>query len=308
MIACDSHVHVFGPRDRYPQIDTRAYTAGIAAAETLKANGEPLGISRFVIVQASVNGTDNSCLLDSLDALGADGRGVVVVDPRAITSQDLDAMHRRGVRGLRINLYSGLAGLDRSATSGAPRASSRGERAGPHAAVAALQEQFEALADIAPDGWHIEVIAPMRILAAAAPLLAESRVPVVIDHYGLPDAATPQTANGRALLDLLRHPHVWMKLSGPYRALEGAGSDPVSTTPPAEWLRAFVETARDRLVWGSDWPHTPPHEDCRCGDTPDPFRAIDYGQMFGDFLMAISEPRALEAILAANPARLYGFA
>jgi predicted TIM-barrel fold metal-dependent hydrolase len=69
-----------------------------------------------------------------------------------------------------------------------------------------------------------------------------------------------------------------------------------------------VETARDRLVWGSDWPHAPPHEDCRCGETPDPFRAIDYGQMFGDFLMAVSEPRTLEAILAANPARLYGFA
>ena len=288
MIACDCHVHVFGPRDRYPQIDTRAYTAGVASAETLKANGAPLGISRFVVVQASVNGTDNSCLLDGLDALDGDGRGVVVIDPRAITSQELDAMHQRGVRGLRINLYSDYK-------------SDRRERP-------ALEQRFEALADIAPNDWHIEVIAPMRMLAAAAPLLSASRVPVVIDHYGLPGADTPDTADGRALLDLLSRPHVWMKLSGPYRAREGAGSDPVSTTPPAEWLRPFVETARDRLVWGSDWPYTPPHEDCRCGETPDPFRAIDYGQMFGDFLMAISEPRTLEAILAANPARLYGFA
>jgi predicted TIM-barrel fold metal-dependent hydrolase len=299
MIACDSHVHVFGPRDRYPQIDRRAYTAGIASAETLKANGAPLGISRFVIVQASVNGTDNSCLLDSLDALDGHGRGVVVIDPRAITSQELDAMHQRGVRGLRINLYSGFAGPERAG----PR---RGVGGGPERPT--LQGRFEALADIAPDGWHIEVIAPIRMLAEAAPLLASSRVPVVLDHYGLPGSDTPDSANGRALLDLLCLPHVWMKLSGPYRALEGAASDPVSTMPPAEWLRAFVETARDRLVWGSDWPHTPPHEDCRCGDAPDPFRAIDYGQMFGDFLMAISEPRTLEAILAANPARLYGFA
>src|SRR5437764_1290896 len=106
MFVCDSHVHVFGPRNRYPQIDTRAYTAGIASAGTLKAIGGPLGISRFVIVQASVNGTDNSCLLDSLDALGGNGRGVVVIDPSAITSRELDAMHQRGVRGLRINLYS----------------------------------------------------------------------------------------------------------------------------------------------------------------------------------------------------------
>src|SRR5215813_13738823 len=106
MIGCDSHVHVFGPRDRYPQLDTRAYTAGVAPLEALRRNAEPLGITRFVIVQASVNGTDNSCLLDTLDALDGNGRGVVVVDPHAILSKDLAAMHAHGVRGLRINLYS----------------------------------------------------------------------------------------------------------------------------------------------------------------------------------------------------------
>jgi predicted TIM-barrel fold metal-dependent hydrolase len=291
---CDCHVHVFGPRDTYPQLPTRAYTAGVAALDDLRADAEPLGISRFVIVQASIHGTDNSCLLDTLDALDGHGRGVVVVDPNAIAPATLDDWSRRGVRGLRINLYSDFKSADP-------------ERVG-------LQQQLgrgvEALADIAPPGWHIEVIAPMPVLAEAAPMLASSRVPVVIDHYGLPVRPTPDTtdASDRALLDLLREPHVWMKLSGPYRAIEGPGADPDATTPPAAWLETLIDIAPHRLVWGSDWPFTPRHEDCRCGDAPDPFRPIDYGRMFGDFLMAVSEPRRLEAILDANPARLYGFA
>ena len=286
MTGCDCHVHVFGAREQYPQLPARAYTAGIASLETLKSLGVPLGVTRFVIVQASVNGTDNSCLLDALDALDGNGRGVVVVDPDSIAPSTLDGYSARGVRGLRINFYSG----------------------GVRAEGRDLERRFRALADLAPDGWHVEVIAPLRILADAAPLLSASRVPVVIDHYGLPGRETPDRTAGRVLLDLLRQPHVWMKLSGPYRANEAPGSDPLSTTPPAEWLKAFVETAPERLVWGSDWPHTPPHEESLCGETPDPFRPIDYGVMFGDFLMAISEPRTLEAILRANPARLYGFA
>ena len=286
MIACDCHVHVFGPRDRYPQIASRAYTAGIAPLDELRRNGEPLGISRFVIVQASVHGMDNSCLLDTLEALDGSGRGVVVVDPATVTPATLDDWSARGVRGLRINLYSG----------------------NPRAGLRDLERRLRALTDITPDGWHIEVIASLPLIAEAASLLSSSSVPIVIDHYGLPGSESPDGVNGRALLDLLRMPHVWMKLSGPYRAIEGLDADPLWTTPPAAWVKAFLAAAPERLVWGSDWPHTPPHGDSRCGDAPDPYRPIEYGRVFGDFLMSVSEPTRLEAILAANPARLYGFA
>src|SRR5579871_3440582 len=150
--ACDAHVHVFGPRDRYPQIAKRAYTAGIAPVETLRRHALPLGISRFVIVQASANGTDNSCLLDTLDALQGDGRGVVVVDPLVIAPSTLDDWSRRGVRGLRVNLYSG----------------------GVHADQTELKRRFQTLADLVPPGWHVEVIAPLRVLADSADLLSRS--------------------------------------------------------------------------------------------------------------------------------------
>lgn len=285
MTACDCHVHVFGPRERYPQLPTRSYTGGLAPLNDLRAHGAPFGITRFVIVQASVHGTDNSCLLDTLDALDGHGRGVVVVDPAAIAPSALDDWSRRGARGLRINLYSDYK-------RGAPDRRT-------------LQDRFQALVDLAPPGWHIEVIAPLRLLAEAAPLLASARVPIVIDHYGLPGGEPPGGDNGHALLDLLKCPHVWMKLSGPYRAIEGPGSDPHATTPPLAWMQALLDTAPDRLVWGSDWPHTPPHEESRCGDAPDPFRPIAYGQLFGDFRLAAGSNA--HRILTENPARLYGF-
>ena len=59
-----------------------------------------------MIVQPSFYGADNSATLDALDALGGQGRGVAVVDPRTAQPETLAEFHRRGVRGLRVNLYS----------------------------------------------------------------------------------------------------------------------------------------------------------------------------------------------------------
>src|SRR5436190_15413493 len=103
---CDCHVHIVGPADRYPQVPDRSYLAALAPVAALKRLGATRGISRFVIVQPSFYGADNSATLDALDALGGQGRGVAVIDPGATSSDTLAAYHRRGVRGLRINLYS----------------------------------------------------------------------------------------------------------------------------------------------------------------------------------------------------------
>ena len=67
---CDSHVHVVGPIGRYPQISTRTYQAAEAPLAALTAHGAARGVTRFVVVQASFYGTDNTLLLESLDALG----------------------------------------------------------------------------------------------------------------------------------------------------------------------------------------------------------------------------------------------
>src|SRR6202171_3420509 len=67
---------------------------------------EPLGVTRFVIVQPSFYGTDNSCLFEALDQLGDSGRGVAVVDAASTKASVLERYSRRGVCGLRLNVYS----------------------------------------------------------------------------------------------------------------------------------------------------------------------------------------------------------
>ena len=69
------------PGRKYPQVPERAYLAGVASVETLQSLGATRGISRFVIVQPSFYGADNSATLDALDALEGNGRGVAVIDP-----------------------------------------------------------------------------------------------------------------------------------------------------------------------------------------------------------------------------------
>jgi predicted TIM-barrel fold metal-dependent hydrolase len=280
--SCDCHVHIVGPPSQYPQVVDRSYTAGLALMDTLRGLGRPMGISRYVLVQPSFYGMDNSCILDTLDALNGNGRGVVVVDPLTVSAKQLEEYQRRGVCGVRVNFYSKFNPL----------------------ASAGVGEVLRRFAAVLPrTGWHIEVIANLSTAIEAQAAIRSSTLPVVLDHYGVFGDATPQSETGRALLDLLRRPHVWMKLSAPYRVVP----NPLATVPPAEWLTAFLKVAPDRCVWGSDWPHPPPRGDQKDKDATLPYRHINYGRALADFLEALPEPALAERILASNPANLYGF-
>jgi predicted TIM-barrel fold metal-dependent hydrolase len=277
---CDSHVHIVGPADRYPQVAERTYLADVATLKQLERMAAPRAIRRFVIVQPSFYGTDNSMLLESLDALGGRGRGVAVINPETTSARTLSGMASQGVRGLRLNLYSPLR------------------------EKAPLAARFEAVEGHARDfDWHIEVIAPIRILAENASLLRTARVPVVIDHYGLYAGTRPDQPEGNSLLELLAQPHVWIKLSAPYRV----SADPLATRADPAWTGAILKIAPGRCVWGSDWPHTPPHEQHRGGDTVSPYRDLRYERLIDEFIDASGSEEVAERVLSDNPARLYGF-
>jgi predicted TIM-barrel fold metal-dependent hydrolase len=282
MILCDSHIHVVGDPVLHPQAADRTYTAGLAPVEDLIRAGAARGVTRFVVVQPSFYGTDSSVLLDTLRTLGGNGRGVAVIDPATIAPNELNTLATAGVRGLRINLYSTL-----SAT--------RGAAADPFAAMAAVAQT---------QNWHVEVIAPLARLASMAGRLAQSPVPVVIDHYGVHENTRPDSNDGAALLALLRLPHVWMKLSAPYRN----STEPLTVRPDPAWLAAILEACGERCVWGSVWPHTPPHG-MQTGDGVSlPYRALDYGAVLDGFRDSLSAGAWADDILCRNPARLYGFA
>ena len=277
---CDSHVHIVGPLDRYPQVAERTYQADIATLKQLENVSATRAVRRFVIVQPSFYGSDNSLLLESLDGLAGRGRGVVVVDPHITSARTLATYAAQGVRGLRINLYSPLR------------------------EKAPLADRFADVAGIAHElNWHIEVIAPLAMLSENARLLEKSPVLVVIDHYAVHGTFVPAQSESRDLLRLLGLPHVWIKLSAPYRV----SADPLATKPDPAWLSAILAAAQDRCVWGSDWPHTPPHEQQRDGAVIAPYRNLRYESLVDDFVAAIGAKELAERILSENATRLYAF-
>lgn len=279
-LRCDSHVHIVGPPDRYPQVANRTYLAALAPLPELERAAASRDVRRFVIVQPSFYGTDNTLLLAGLDALGGRGRGVAVIDAESESAESLADFAARGVRGLRINLYSPLGGK------------------------APLAQRFKALEALAQRlAWHIEVIAPLDMLAANADLLAGSSVPVVVDHYGLYAGHAPDGPTGRGFLGLLGRAHVWIKLSAPYRVSE----DALATRADPAWFAAILAAAPERCVWGSDWPHTPPHAAQGDGAVALPYRPIRYDFLVDEFAAAVGSAEMFERIMSDNPARLYGF-
>ena len=280
---CDCHVHIVGPISDCPQVANRTYIADLAPVETLARLGMERGFTRFVIVQPSFYGTDNTVTLKALDDLKGNGRGVAVLDPQNVTPEQLEDFSRRGVRGLRMNLYSPMKA----------------------AGSKSLGDSFSAMAHLARDmKWHVQVIAPLGILLESEDLLAQSPVPVVIDHYGVYGQSRPDSGEGRRLLGLMRRPHIWMKLSAPYRQ---GDDDPLRTEPDREWLSAQIAAAPDRCVWGSDWPFAPPHGWHKGGDKVTPYRELSYAELVDNFVAALPTDKYAMPILRDNPARLYGF-
>lgn len=277
---CDSHVHVVAAPDEYAQIAERTFLAGKAPLQTLIDNGKLWGIDHFVVTQPSFYGTDNSVLLTALDELQGRGRGVITVEP-TIDDASLQNMKMRGAVGLRANLYS-------------PAAQN----------VGGGSDDIRALMELAAkQGLHAEIIAPIRVLAEKADLLADSPADIVIDHYGLFGHARPEDPDGRRLLELAEQPHVWTKLSSPYR-LPG---HPLNTEPDRQWLSAFLDRCADRCVWGSDWPHPPPHEAHQGSDIPVPWRPLSYAGLVRRFMNAVGDRSMVQKLFTHNPVRLYGF-
>lgn len=276
----DCHVHVVGPLQHFPQSPDRHYTAAEASLQELR-HAAPAEVSRFVVVQPSFYGTDNRVTLDAVAALQGKGRAVIVLDPRAATGEQLANLHAAGVRGLRINLNSALKGDTRG-----------------------ISDELSLHVPLARSmGWHLELVLPFDALIAASDLVAALPVQAVIDHFGLPIGHSLESEGGRRLLRLLELPHLWIKLSAPYRV----SSDPLATAPPAEWIAPIVDRAPDRCLWGSDWPHTPAKADQRSREEVVPHRRIAYRDLLENFCAAM--PRdVLHRAMRSNPEKLYGFA
>lgn len=228
MSLVDTHVHVFVRG--LPLARVRRYVPDYdATIDDYRAQMALHGISHAVLVQPSFLGTDNSFMCDALRRHRSELRGIAVVDP-SIPEQDLDALERDGVVGIRLNLDS--LPIPDFAADPWPRL----------------------LASVARRGWQVEVHREARDLAMLVGPLVDAGVTVVVDHFGRPDDDLGIDDPGfRYLLTQGRSRRVWVKISAPYRnGSEGRGLATASRAIPL-----LVEhLGGDRLVWGSDWPHT----------------------------------------------------
>jgi predicted TIM-barrel fold metal-dependent hydrolase len=281
--SCDCHVHIFGPRTLYPLANERTFVPGLASVDDVLALHQRIGIERVVIVQASVHGTDNRCLVDSiadLTARGRQARGIAVV-AEGTSLATLRDLHLSGVRGLRVNLHSF-------------------SQTNEDVATAALVAAASMAAQV---GWHVQIYTTLRVIQAISDTIGRLPVLLVIDHFGLADpSAKPDQPGLRELLALLSQGKVYVKLSAPYRIL-----DTLDGTDGRALVRSLVDANPDQLLWGSDWPHTGPWPGrTRERDGVEPFHPVDNGAQL-DLLAGWTTPEERQRILVTNAARLYDF-
>ncbi|KAJ6110950.1 Amidohydrolase 2 [Penicillium sp. IBT 16267x] len=239
----DSHMHVVEPQ-RFPVSKTAVYQPSVHTLADALAFESSLGVENLVLVQPSIYGTDNSCLLAALTKLGPSrGRGVVVVDPITTKpeSEILDEWHTLGVRGLRVNLQS----------------------VGKVMEQAELEETLHRHADIArPRNWVVEVYLPLKMMPVLESIVPRLGVTVCIDHFGSPELSLPKGTDSlsfdpytlpgfQSLISLLHSGNTYIKVSAPYRLTNDQTQHQLKAM-----AREFVAIAPDRTIYATDWPHT----------------------------------------------------
>jgi predicted TIM-barrel fold metal-dependent hydrolase len=274
--SCDTHFHIFGPPERFSWSPTRQYTPPAAPLEHYRQMAEIIGLQRGVVVQPSVHGLDNSVTLDAIKK--SDGRflGVARIDDKT-SKAELERLNDSGIRGVRFNLLNRPQGnvqlgvFDRAVDRAAER------------------------------GWSVDLhIDPGNLLEHEKRIRALPTA-VVIDHMARidPAEATDQPAF-QLLLDIMRDKKFWVKVTGADKICKSPvhsyyGLPFVDVIP---FARALIAAAPDRVLWGTDWPHS---NHFAPGQTPNDGDLLDLLAEFAP------DEQTRKMILVDNPAALYGF-
>jgi D-galactarolactone isomerase len=262
--AADCHIHIFDPR-----FSPAAAKPAHATVDDYRLLQKRLGISRVVIVTPRLYGTQNDVTVDAIAHLGADrARGIGVLRPD-VTDGELKRLNECGIRGLRFTVGN------------------------PATAVVSV-DMIEPLAKRVADlGWHVQLHMEGEQIVELRGILQRLPCPIVFDHLGrLPPALGVKHPAFGIVRDLLDRGRAWLKMSGAY--LNTAIGPPTYADATAV-AREYVKAAPERLVWGSDWPHTSPKEH------------PDSAVLFDLLLEWAPDPRVRERILVDNPESLYGF-
>ena len=234
-----------------------------------------LGLVRYVFVQPSAYGFDNSCMLDAMRELDpAIRRGIIDLDENNTSDRELDELDATGVRGIRVNISPIRK---------------------PEAGLAdSMRPRIARLAKICVElGWHLDFLTPGWLVSELMPTLHELPVEFSVAHMGLfPAKDYPKQSGFQAFLDLVDDgsARCFVKLTGIYRF--STAPDFSDVKPIAQ---ALMARAPEQLIWGSDFPHLSFHD--RVGTI----------QLYNLISEWAPDPGLRKLILADNPARLFGF-
>tara|TARA_R110002020_G_scaffold5841_7_gene24008 strand:+ start:37254 stop:38126 length:873 start_codon:yes stop_codon:yes gene_type:complete len=270
-LSCDTHFHVFGPKDQYPAQSRARYESPIATLADYRVLADRLGIERMVFVQPSAYGTDNSCMLDAMEAVADRARGIVDINEDCPDSL-LDDLHSRGVRGVRINT-SPIAPYDPGR-------------------IAELLPRVDKLAQrLTGTGWCLEFLGPAWLTEALMPAMRKLPVPYIVDHMGMFLARDGVDQKGfQDLLRLTESGNCWIKLTGVYRMSQQEPDFDDSVL----FARALADRSPGRLIWGTDFPHLS-------------FDHLDSVSLFNLLAKWFPDEDVRNRILVTNPSELFGF-
>jgi 2-pyrone-4,6-dicarboxylate lactonase len=266
--ACDAHLHVYGPSDRYPLATERNYTPDPRSTldDYLKVH-RALGLERAVIVTGSANGTDNRVTLDALARMGGKFKGLALLDA-AVTDGELWRLKDAGFTGFRV------------------KANGRGG--------SSFDETQTLIARVSGFDWHVEFMSQsMAEVIGAVPFLNSLKIPFVFDHVAHAHPHQDEREFQELLAVLRSEENAWVNLYSFYQSSEAG---PPDYSDMVEVVRAIIDARPDHVVWGSNWPHAGIA-------VPMPNDAD-----LLDFLLAVApDEKTRKLILADNPATLYGW-
>ncbi|HDX8837372.1 TPA: amidohydrolase family protein [Klebsiella oxytoca] len=184
-------------------------------------------IDKAILIQPSFLGTDNSYMLEAIRQSPDRFYGVAVIDPDMPLCA-METLKQQGIIGVRLNLI--------------------GQEL-PDLTMPVWQQHLRHINAL---GWHIELHRPAADLVPLLGVLLAADVKIVIDHFGLPAGKD----NDPGFIYLLKYAEtgkIWVKISASYR--NGSAQKPTDNT---EMLMPLLlkHFGAERLLWGSDWPHT----------------------------------------------------
>ena len=267
--ACDTHIHIVGPLDRFPIPPEAAIKPGEWTLEAYLAMLDRIGVERAVVVQPSTYGTDNACTVEAVERMGGRARGVATVHT-GVTDDELARLTEAGIRGARFHMLTGGV---------------------------LPWDMLEPMAGrIEEHGWHIQLQMDGRELHEKADRLHRLPGTLVIDHTGkfLEPVGTDHPGF-KTLLALVETGRCWVKLSAPY---ETSKSGPPHFEDVGLLAKALIAAAPERMLWASNWPHF---------SLPEPAEKPDDAMLLDVLLDWAADEATRNRILADNPAELYGF-